>query len=57
MPYDIRRRGSTYNVVDENGKVVGRHKTRREALDHQRALYANVPDAKKFWNTFFPKRG
>lgn len=59
MPYDIRRQGSSYTVVDDKGKVVGRHKTRREAIAHQRALYANVPDASKKMNwggTFFPRK-
>ena len=65
MPYDIRRRGSQYLVVDDNGKVVGRHATRAEAARHQRALYANVPDASKgeqsiknnWAGLFFPRRG
>lgn len=65
MPYDIRRSGSRYVVVDDKGKVVGRHATRQEALNHQRALYANVPDSNKAeqpiknnWaGLFFPRRG
>ena len=31
MPYDVRRRGSSYQVVDDNGKVVGTHPTRTAA--------------------------
>jgi len=58
MPYAIRRSGSRYQVVDENGKVVATHATRAEALRHQRALYANVPDARKGegWNGIFSPR-
>lgn len=65
MPYDVRRSGSQYQVVDDNGKVVGTHGTRAEAVQHQRALYANVEDASKdeqptraTWNgQFYPRRG
>ncbi len=50
MPYNIRRGAagcSGYAVVDDNGKLKGCHPTRGAALAHQRALYANVPDASK----------
>ena len=65
MPYDIRRHGSKYEVIDDNGHVVGTHPTKQEAVNHQRALYANVPDASKAeqptknnWEgMFFPRRG
>ena len=65
MPYDVRRSGSGYVVVDDDGKVVGRHSTRSEAVNHQRALYANVPDASKggqptrnnWAGLFFPRSG
>lgn len=58
MPYGVRRSGSQYVVVDDNGKVVGRHPTRSAAERQRRALYANVPDAKKAdWDGFFPKKG
>lgn len=60
MPYDIRRHGSQYEVVDDSGQVVGRHATRAEAIRHQRALYANVPDARKSikdtWRGIFSPR-
>lgn len=36
-----------YGVQDESGKTVGCHATRAEAENHLRALYANVPEAKK----------
>lgn len=45
MPYNIQHRGSSYVVVDDNGKVVGTHDNKEEAINQQRALYANVPDA------------
>ena len=48
MPYSIKTDASDckgYAVVDENGSTVGCHKTRGDALRHQRALYANVPEA------------
>lgn len=51
MPYNIRRGASGcsgYAVVGDDGKVKGCHKTRSEALAHQRALYANVKDVKKY---------
>lgn len=50
MPWTIETNAadcSGFAVVDEKGKTVGCHKTRREALGHQRALYVNVPEAKK----------
>lgn len=50
MPWTIETNAKDCNgfgVVDEGGETVGCHKTRREALAHQRALYVNVPDAKK----------
>jgi hypothetical protein len=50
MPYDVKRRGSNYVVVDDGGSVVGTHESKQEAINHQRALYANVPDAKKAGN-------
>lgn len=64
MPYDVRRSGSQYQVVDDKGHVVGTHATRAEAVNHQRALYANVPEASKdaqptkdtWMGQFFPRR-
>lgn len=50
MPWTIETNAadcSGYAVVDDKGKTVGCHKSRREALGHQRALYVNVPEAKK----------
>lgn len=48
MPYDIYKRKDKWVVVnDETGKVKGTHNTRKEALAHMRALYANVPEARE----------
>lgn len=66
MPWDIRRSGSTYEVVQRNnGKVVGRHSSRRQAEAQQAALYATEDDQQKAeqpiknnWaGLFFPRRG
>ena len=47
MPYDVIRRGDSWVVIGKDGKVHGKHPTRQKALAQQRALYANVPDARK----------
>jgi hypothetical protein len=48
MPYEIRKRGSKYVVVNaKTGDVRGTHDTKAKALAQLRALYANVKDAKK----------
>jgi hypothetical protein len=48
MPYEIRKRGSKYLVVNaETGDIKGRHDTKTKAVAQLRALYANVKDAKK----------
>lgn len=50
MPYNIETANPDcdgFAVVDEGGAVVGCHTSRGKALAHQRALYINVPDAKK----------
>jgi len=50
MPYSIKTDAADckgYAVVDENGKTVACHTNRKDALNNQRALYANVPDAKR----------
>lgn len=40
MPYAIRKRGSYYVVINKKtGKVKGKHRTRKKALAHMRALY------------------
>jgi len=66
MPWDIKRSGSSYQVVQrDNGKVVGRHSSRSAAERQQAALYASENDEKKvaqptrnMWNgQFFPRRG
>ena len=48
MPYTIETNAADckgFAVADESGKTVGCHTSRKDALNHQRALYANVPDA------------
>lgn len=47
MPYHIERSGSQYAVVDDKGKVVGKHPSKTRAAAQVRALYANVPEATK----------
>lgn len=50
MPYELRRHGNQWCVhkQDTGEKVLGGcHGSRAEAVDHMRALYANVPDAEK----------
>lgn len=50
MPYTIETNAADckgFAVVDENGKTVACHTSRKDALTNQRALYANVPDAVK----------
>lgn len=47
-PYGIRKRDGMFCVVNaETGATEKCHRTRAEALAHQRALMANVPDAGK----------
>lgn len=42
MPYKIKKSGSKYKVVKEgDGKVMGTHDTKKEALKQLKALYAN----------------
>lgn len=46
MPYSINPSGSEFEVVnDDTREVMGKHPTRRQAIEQQKALYANVPDA------------
>lgn len=61
MPWNIRRSGSQYEVVQENnGKIVGKHPTRTQAERQVAALYANEADkaeqpTKNNWQgQFFP---
>lgn len=47
MPYAIRKRQGKWVVINEETRAVkGTHDTRKEAVAHLRALYANVVDAK-----------
>lgn len=48
MPYSVRKRGKQYMVVNKRtGKVKGTHSSKAKANRQLRALYANVPHAKK----------
>lgn len=47
MPWSVAKRGPRFAVVREDGVVVATHPTREKALRHQRALYANVPEARR----------
>ena len=43
MPYAITHRQGKWVVVNkETGRVLGTHKTRQEALDQVKAVYANA---------------
>lgn len=44
-PYEIKERKGKFLVINkETGKVKGTHDTRKDAISHLRALYANVKD-------------
>lgn len=48
MPYVVVQKNGKWVVMNpETKKVFGSHPTRRNALKQLRALYANVPDARK----------
>lgn len=48
MPWEVEKRDSKFVVISKtSGRVVGTHKSREEAQQQVRALYANVPDASK----------
>lgn len=47
MPYHIEKSDNYFEVIDDAGKVVGKHPTRKLATEQLRALYANVPEAKE----------
>lgn len=42
MPYNVRKKGASFQVIKPNGKVMGTHKTRAAAERQRRALYANT---------------
>lgn len=45
MPWEIKKAGNKYQVVKKDGgKVVGTHNSRTSAIQHMRALYANVKE-------------
>jgi hypothetical protein len=48
MPWKIvKRRGKWVVINKETGKVKGTHSTKEKAVRHLRALYANVPEARR----------
>lgn len=47
MPFDVIKRGNKWVVLGPGGKVHGTHATKAKALAQQRAMYANVPEARK----------
>lgn len=47
MPYHIESSQGKFDVIDDAGKTVGTHPTRKQAVAQLQALYANVRDAKK----------
>jgi hypothetical protein len=47
VPFHINSKGDEFEVVDDAGKSYGVHKTRQQAIDQQKALYAAVPEASK----------
>lgn len=48
MPYGTRKRGDKYQTINtKTGRVFGTHPTKEKAMAQVKALYANVPDAKK----------
>ena len=47
MPWHIEHHGNVYQVVkNAGGKVVGSHKTKKEAQAHLYALHMNVKEKK-----------
>jgi HK97 family phage prohead protease len=53
--WHIEKQDGKFCVVGgaSGDRVFGCHATRAEALDHMRALYANVPDSSKAWSTAY----
>lgn len=48
MPYKVRKVGDKYKVqTAETGRTVGTHDTKAAAERQLRALYANVPEARR----------
>lgn len=45
MPYSIDVKDGQFLVVSDSGETMGTHATRQQAIDQQRALYANIADA------------
>ena len=41
LKFFIRKNGSVWEVSSKSGKVLGKHPTRRKALQHLRAIEAN----------------
>lgn len=47
MPWKIQQKNNEYCVVKMDGSVVTCHPTKAKALAHLKALYVNVPEARK----------
>jgi hypothetical protein len=48
LPFEIRKQGSEFLVVTKGTNTVhGRFKSKLKALAQMRALYANVPEARR----------
>ncbi|HOS12704.1 MAG TPA: hypothetical protein PLI42_01775 [Candidatus Pacearchaeota archaeon] len=42
----LRKKGGTWQVIDDEGKVLGEHDTKEEALDQLRAIYTSCGSKK-----------
>ncbi len=48
MPYAVIQKDGKWAVINKTTRrVLGTHPTRKDALQQLRALYSNVPDARK----------
>lgn len=48
MPFHIEREGKKYKVITTaTGKVHGVHTSEKDALSQMRAMYANIPEARR----------
>jgi hypothetical protein len=47
MPWKIVKQGKRHCVVKADGKTVKCHDSEAQAQAHMKALYANVPDARR----------
>lgn len=57
MPYEVKKQGSQWVVYNpDTGKVYGKHKTKKEAIQQQRALYTNANPKQEKTFEFHVKR-